>query len=350
MIRHASFVGSLILTFLAACDNVSWGGADVTIVPPPPKASGSPAPGVEPGAERAPEGPVLYHVVATTEGGRITPVAEISGDTLLPLRPISDARAYGDVFVAANLQPGSEFVLFHDGIRAGTFVAQSATVAATACTPGPRGTGLLELSAGAQNVREFLAIAKVQAPQIQRRGESTLEPTRTMRLLAPILADGILRSRGSPLPTNWERALAQLQPFPVAGAQDPAFVATFLVGDTLGPGLDDAGQSLFFVAMPARMGYDTVFVEFRDYATTGKAAPHLIDFLDWNGDEVPDLLIRVFGVTDEWYEAVARTDDRWRVIFSDRCARPIVAPAQDPIAGDTMLIDTTQAVPPDTAS
>jgi hypothetical protein len=337
VIKRAPLAGCLILTFLVACDNVSWGGADVTIVPPPPKANGAPEPGIEPGSERLPGGPVLYHVELSNSGGRITPIAEIAGDSLSALRPIRDPQAWGEAFIERHLEPGSEFVLFHEGVRVGTLIAQTAAIDASGCRPMPRGTGTLELGQNAAGVREFLALAKAQAPQIQRRNEQPLVPTRTMRVLAPILADRMLRSRKSPLPGNWEKALVQLQPFPVPGSTDQAFTATFLVSDTLGPGLDDKGQALFFVALPASMGYDTAFVEFRNYATTGKAAPAVLDFLDWNSDDVPDLLLRVQGVNDAWYEAVGRRNGRWRTLFTDRCERPVAEPPAP---------DTTTAAPP----
>jgi hypothetical protein len=245
----------------------------------------------------------------------------MAGDSLKLIRPGGDARAFGESFIAEHLRQGSEFVLFRQGVRAGTFVTQSAVLTESACGPTPVATGALELSATAGNAPEFLALAKIQAPQVQRRPPASLVPNRTMRVLAPILADNLLRARNAPLPANWERALAQLQPFAPGANQDLAFSATFLVGDTLGPGLDEEGQALFFIGVPANMGYDTVFVQYRDYASGGKAAPRMIDALDWNRDDVPELLLRVYGTTDSWFEAVGRSrNGKWRTLISDRCA------------------------------
>lgn len=345
VIKHAPVAGCLILIFLAACDNVSWGGADVTIVPPPPKASEAPEPGVEPGAERLPEGPILYHVRVTDGSAGITPVAEISGDTLLPLRAAANDLAYAQAFVSTNLRQGSEFVLFRSGVRAGTFITQSATVDEAVCRPTPRGTGILELSEAGEDVLEFLAIARVQAPQIQRRTPPSLTATNTMRLLADNYADRIIVSRGFSRPNDWNRARARIQPFAVPNAQDPGFTATYLVGDTLGPGLDDVGHAVFFVAMPGRLSFDTVYVRLRSYAADGKAAPEMVDFLDWNRDDSPDLLLRVFGTTDTWFEAVSRdADGRWRTVFADRCERP------EPVAPDSALTLTPAPTPPDTGT
>lgn len=343
VIKHAPVAGCLILTCLAACDNVSWGGADITVVPPPAKANEAPEPGVEPGAERMPEGPILYHVRTAGDNAAIMPVAEISGDTLLPLRAIADDMAYASALASANLRQGSEFVLFHHGVRAGTFITQSSTIDESLCRPMPRGEGVLELGQAAEGVSEFLAVARVQAPQIQRRSPPALKSTTTMRLLADVYADKIIVSRGLKRPNDWDRARARIQPFAVSGSQDPGFTATYLVDDTLGSGLDDVGDAVFFVAVPGQLSFDTVFVSVRDYASGGKAAPEMVDFLDWNRDDSPDLLLRVFGTMDAWYEAVSRTaDGKWRSVFSSRCERPA------PVSPDSTVEQGAQPPPPAT--
>ena len=323
---------------------MSWGGIDVTVLPPPPRPSGGPAPGIEPGAERLPEGPILFHVDASAGGGSMVPVAEISGDTLIPLRATADARVYGENFIAEHMRQGSEFVVFREGVRAGTFIVSGAALDSSLCGPVPRASGSLELGEAGTGVGEFLALERVQAPQVPRRAAQPLEATRAMRVLAPIYADKLLRNRQAGLPGNWERAMAQLAVIRLSDTRNPGFTSTFLVGDTLGPGLDDAGHSLFFVAMPSQLGYDTVYVSFHDYARTGKAAPQVVDFLDWDRDEWPELLVRVFGARSTWFEAVGRdTGGRWRRIFSDRCeVEP--TPAAPPSRPDTVT-----AAPPDTS-
>jgi hypothetical protein len=78
----------------------------------------------------------------------------------------------------------------------------------------------------------------------------------------------------------------------------------------------------------------------------------MVDFMDWNRDDSPDLLLRVFGTTDTWFEAVSRdADGRWRTVFADRCERP------EPVAPDSAdapLTPTTDSAvagtPPDTTA
>ncbi len=329
--RYARAAALLILALLPACDNVSWGGADLAVVPPPPRAAAAPdttAAG-EPTTERMPVGPVLYHVLRDSATASMVPVAEVSGDTLIPVRAAGDPVAYGTRFIAEHMRQGAEFALFADGVRAGTFVVQSAQVneSANPCLQRPIANGILELGANTAGMAEFLAISKPHAPQVPRRIDEQLQVSRTMQVVGPILAERMIRARGASLPGNWQRAMEQVTPFPAANQQSAAFATTFLVGDTLGPGLDSEGYSLFFVGVPALASFDTVYVDYRDYTTTGKQAPRVIDFIDWNRDEQVDLLLQVFGISDVWYEAVSRgSDGTWRRVLRDRCERP-AAPA-----------------------
>lgn len=338
--RHARAAALLIVAFLTACDNVSWGGADMAIVPPPPKSTAAPdttAAG-EPTTERMPTGPVLYHVLRDSLTATMVPVAEVSGDSLLAVRAAGDPGAYGTRFIAEQMRQGAEFALFADGVRAGTFVVQSAMVreSTDACLQRPVAQGALELGANAAGVTEFIAIAKPHAPQVPRRIDQQLQVSRTMQVVGPILAERMIRARNASLPGNWQRAMEQVTPFPVANQQSAAFATTFLVGDTLGPGMDNDGYSLFFVAIPALASFDTVYVDYRDYPTTGKQAPRVIDFIDWNRDEQVDLLMQVYGIDDRWYEAVSRgADGEWRRVFRDRCERS-AAPVVEDEALDTV--------------
>lgn len=313
-----------MLTVVTACDNVGWGGADIAVVPPPPKAA-TLAEGTEGPAEKLPDGPILFYVVPNEGGGTMVPVGQIAGDSLLPLHAQKDPGLYAGRFIAANMRRGSEFALYRNGARVGTFVVQNSSLPdAKSCPALPRAQGSLELSSGAQQIPEFLAIAKPYAPEIHRQVGFDTQPNRNMQVVAPILAEKMIRARHAELPGNWQRAMAQLKPIPIANAANPGFAATFLVGDELQIGGDNVGYSVFFVGVPAtQFGYDTAFVSFTDYPTKGKAAPRVIDVLDWNRDGQVDLLLQVYGNADTWFEAVGRNDrGQWRRTFRDRCAKP----------------------------
>jgi hypothetical protein len=313
----------LIVILLAGCDNVNWGGADFAVVPPPPSAAPETPAGPEPaaGVEPLPQDPILYYVARTATGSFMTPIGMITGDTLAGIRATGDARTYAERFIAEFMRQGTEFTLFTGGRRAGTFIVQTATLPDTpACPLLPTATGQLELSTGLR-ATEFLAIARADAANVQQSAARTEVPNR-LRIVAPILAERMIRVRGAQLPGNWQRALAQLTAFPLPNQPNPGFTATFLVGDTLGPGLNDEGYSLFYIGVPtaSQTGFDTAYVSFRSYPETGKAAPRVIDFLDWNRDGSAEILLQVYGVANTWFEAIG-TDPRggWRRIFQDRC-------------------------------
>ena len=326
----------------ASCDNVNWGGSDVAIVPPPPRADALPASADDLAADPLPEGPLLFYVVPSSDGATMVPVAEITSDSLTPLRGQKDSRAYATRLVAAQMRRGAEFVLYRRGTRVGNFVIQQATVpSGNVCPMLPTARGTLELSSAAAQIPEYLAISKVSAPEMGRNLAFVTEPNRNMQVIAPILAERMIRARQAELPGNWQRAMAQLQPFPIANSRDAGFAATFLVGDEMRTGGDALGYSLFFIGQPgAQFGYDTVFVNFNDYPRTGKAAPRLVDFLDWNRDGQVDLLMQVYGPNGTWFEAVSKVNNTWTRTFQDRCQ------------GGTSAIPTadTSAVPRDTSA
>jgi hypothetical protein len=293
-----------------------------------------------------PEGPVLYYVANRADGAVMVPVGEIAADSLLPIRARGDAAAFGQRFIADHLRQGAEFVLFRHGQRVGTLVVESAEAAGPGVCPAlPRARGTMELAPGADQIAEFIAIANPYAPEIRRRAGTPLEISRTMQVLGPILAEKMIRARRAPLPGNWQSAMEQLYPIPISGASDPGFATTFLVSDTLGPGADNEGYSLFFVGVPAQFSYDTVFVQFTNYAEAGKAAPRVVDFLDWNRDDQPDLLLQVYGINDIWFETVGKTQGgTWRRTFRDRCqpGRAAASAVPQPALSDTLTRDTVR--------
>ena len=342
VIRYAHAAAALIVILLAACDNVSWGGADIAVVPPPPKATETPEGAEEAGVEPLPSLPILYYVARNGDTASLTPVGQISGDSLVPIRAAGDAATYGGRFIAEFMRQGAEFTLFTAGRRAGTFIVNAAELPqAPACPLLPVATGTLEMS-GRVVETEFLALARADAPSAATALQRPVVPPGVTATVAPILAERALRARGSELPGNWAAAIEQMSAFPLAGQASTGYAATLLVGDELTTGLDDQGYSLFYIftESPSQTGYDTVYVSYRNYAETGKAAPRVIDYLDWTRDESPELLLQVYGVNDTWFEAIGRSaDGTWRRVYRDRCedgGRRLPTPARpDSAARDT---------------
>lgn len=332
----------MIVILLTACDNVSFGGARVAVVPPPPRAESAPEGSDEAGIAALPSSPILYYVARTPDGAYMTPVGFVDSDSLGSIRSDGDAETFGGRFIAEFMREGAEFTLFSRGRRAGTFIVGAAAMPdGEACPALPTATGTLELS-GSVEATEFLALARADAPAVPGRTAPPETTNRMRNIVAPILAERIIRSRGAELPGSWARANAQVMAFPAANVQDPGFTATFLVGDALGPGAaSERAHSTFFIAVPTRdqTGYDTVHVSFRPYATEGKGAPRVVDYLDWSRDGQPELLLQVYGRDDAWFEAYgADREGRWRRVFMDRCeqgGRSLTPPAPPDTAADT---------------
>jgi hypothetical protein len=330
----------LMVIGVAACDNVEWGGVDMTVVPPPPQSG--PAAGPMEAGDRLPGGPILYHVTRDSAGTTMIPVGEIADGALHPIPTGDDAAEFSDRFITAFLRQGAEFTLFHQGRRAGSLTVQSATAPAPgACRALPRATGSLQLAEAGTEATEFLAMPRTQAPEGRMIPGGEIAVEGRMQVVGNILAERALRARRAPLP-NWARARRQIHPFPVSETRDLGFTATFLVDDELAIGNDDEGYSLFIVYTPmAQSGYDTAYVKYTSYTAEGKAAPRTIDFLDWDRDGSPELLLEVFGTRNKWYAAVGSDDDEWSRIFEDLCDPGAeVAPA-DTAAADTTASDTT---------
>lgn len=333
----ARLAAPLILIGLGGCDNVEWGGVQLSVVPPPPSAE---APESElQAAERLPDGSVVYYVRRDSAGAEVIPVGAVTDDGMDAIQPGGDPEGFGTRFIAAYLREGAELTLFSRGRRAGTMIIDSAYVpTGDVCNRLPRATGHMELSGSAGEATEFLAMARTQAPDGRvMPGDPAID--RRMQVLGPIMAERALRARGAQLP-NWSNALRQIFPFPISESRDLAFTATFLVDDELQVGNDTTGYSLFMVYTPeAQSGYDTAFVAYTVYPEEGKAARRVVDFLDWDRDGTPELLLEVYGTRNRWFEALGRTDDGWERTLQERCG------AAAPAAADTTVTDTVDGSP-----
>lgn len=326
----ARLAALLILIPVAGCDNVEWGGVQFAVTPPPPKAE-APESELE-AAEQLPDGPVLYYVRRDSANVEVVPVGVVTDDGMEAIEPGGDVEGFGNRFIAAYLREGAELTLFHRGRRAGTVIVDSAYVpAGDLCVRLPRATGRTELSGGAGAATEFLAMARTQAPD-GRGLPGTPEVDRRMQIMGPILAERALRARGAQLPA-WSTAVRQIFPFPSAEGRDLGFTATFLVDDELQVGNDTTGYSLFIVYTPSAAGYDTAYVSYTSYPRQGKAAPRVVDFLDWDRDGAPELLLEVYGTRNRWFEAIGRTGDGWERILRQQCTT----------AGATVAADTARA-------
>lgn len=326
--RHATrrLSAFLILTALAACDNVEWSGQSVKIVPPPPHT-----PDVEPPTDVGtaanlglPSGTVLFHVSLQGQVAQVVPVAEVAGDSLRTLRRPAGVspEAYEERFRATVLPPNTELVLFRRGAEVGT-VQVTGPAALTPCGV-PTATGRGATVAAAADQTDFLAFRRGLAPEVM--GEyAALQIDGSIRRYASIVAERLVLQNGLPRPRSWTGAQRDVQPLDVVRGGNLEMAATYLSGDNLGVGPgEEGGYAVFYVASyETRSGYTPVYSDVRDYRRTGKAAPRLVDYLNWNGKGGNEMLIQVFGPDQSWYEAVsADAGGRWeRVWQGSPCQR-----------------------------
>ena len=312
-----------ILLALSACDNVQWGGSDVEIIPPPPAQV---LMADQPDAETSvalglPVGPVLFHLQKTEQGSVLVPVAELSGDSLRAIRRGTGIAAdtFQRRFRETVLPVGARFRLFRRGAPVGTFIVQ-ADGPITPCGL-PSALGNATVVAAAADATEFLGFAEGLTPEV--RGQfNPPQVTGSINTYASIVAERLILQAGLPRPRSWVGAQRDLDPLQIVPGGHPEMSATYLVGDTLGVGAaDPQGYSVFYIAdYETARGYSPVYTEVRDYRRTGKQAPKLVDYINWNGQPGEDILLQVFGRNDSWYEAVSRRGNRWEKVWQgDRC-------------------------------
>ena len=314
----AGAVLCLIVSAVAACDNVQWGGADIEIVPPPPSSS---AIEIEPDEQvysefGLPRGSVLFHVMRTEAGSLLVPVAELSGDSLRTLRRPAGVspEAFESRFREAVIPAGAEFALFRRGAEVGTFLAQRPGPVTPCGLPTVFGNATVV--AAAVDAPQFLGFRRGLEPDVA--GEFTpLQITGSIRTYASIVAERLILQNGLPRPRSWQGAQRDLQPVEVMEGGHPEMVATYLVGDSLAAGpADPQGYSVFYLAdYQTERGYNPVYSEVHDYRKDGKISLRVVDYLNWDGAEGQEMLLEVFRRAGKGYSLLAQRGSEWEKMW-----------------------------------
>jgi hypothetical protein len=301
----------------AGCDNVIWGGADIQIVPPPPPQSSIQ---IEPDARvfaefGLPTGPLVFHLLQQDGATQLIPVAEIGGDAPRAVRRPAGVspEAYESRFRDTVLPLGAQFDVFRRGYRVGTFVAQR-NGPVTPCGV-PTVYGNVTVVAAAVDAGEYLAFRQGLSPMI--RGEfSPPQITGSIRTYSAILAERLILQAGLPRPRSWAGAQRDLQSLEIMPGAHPEMSATFLVGDELAVGTPQPeGYSVFYIAdYETRRGYMPVYSEVRDYRRAGKAAPRVVDYVNLDDGDSPEVVVQVFGSSQSWYDVIGLRNGEWAKI------------------------------------
>lgn len=320
--------GALMIGALAGCDNVAWGGADFEWRPPPPKEVVEPEISEEPEEvlPPLPEGPVLFLVQRADAEWRAEPLGEIGADTLMPMATDALYPGFTARYVRERLGEGREFVLFQGSSRLGRFVAGAQVQPdSTYCQPRPSVSGFVELVPEAVGLTSFLALPAEQAGHLGRGLPVDLEMTRGQGITSYRLAEQLFNERRYRWPPDIAAARASVRVFPTAHSAQPLIASTYLYRDGLGVGAaPEAAYSMFFIAEDRGSEYAPTYVWYRNVEESGKGAPRLQTWGDWDADGQEELLLDVFGAESRWLAALDRPGGatQWHLSFQDACGQP----------------------------
>jgi len=331
--RRRWLVIAVILTVAQGCDNVTWGGIDVRLEAPPARDSINP-PAVE--IERSnpatpppelPDGPILLTGTRTGARATLTVVGEVQLDAVADFPSDQDIPGYRDYFAAQLLAPGTEFVLFSEGVRVGRLVADSTSVDESFCVARPTVTGVVEMVPSAANATRFLALPASQAADRPYATHRSLAHDYDQRVASIRLASETIPRVGAAWPPSVLAIRADMQAFQFQGAAAPTIAASFLYRDRLQvESAPDAAYSIFFLGEMGQSDYQASYVWYRPVGAQGKGAPRFLDHLDLDGDGQAEVLLEVFGEDSRWFASLARRGGAWTTAFQDSCGQSNPSP------------------------
>jgi hypothetical protein len=317
---------AVILSVPSGCDNVKWGGIDVRLQAPSTQASAVPDSAAQPVAEVTlpplPGGPIL--LAGTRDGDRatLTVVGEVRGDALGALPTEEQAPGFLSHFTSTLLAPGTELVLFSEGVRVGRLTVSATATDTLFCQPRAQVTGVVELVPGASGAGRFLALTD-SAARRRAYGAFRVQGTEYDQRAASIaLATEAIRQVGAAWPTSLVEARGDIQSFRMSDAPGPSVAATFLLGDQLAVAEPGAGAYSLFVLGTSQGGaYQASYAGYRS-AAEGKGAPRYFAHLDWDGDGDTEILLDVFGARTRWFASLGQRGGAWVQTFQDPCGAP----------------------------
>lgn len=331
------WLSALVIVIAASgCDNVEWGGMDVSLQPPPPSGIAPLSDSAEAAADtsgfRLPAGPVLYMAerVDSLSAAQLIPVGEISGDSILPFPSESDAPGYRNAFALERMGQGREYVLFARGTRVGTMVTREVTTDESFCAPRPAAQGVVELIPQAFDARRFLAMDKDPAADFPHEPYSTEEHDRAQRAASIDLTAELIPQVGARWPTSMVESRQDMQALRIDGT--PGFAATFLFRDQMDRSrAESSSWAMFVFALLQEGAYAPAYVWYREAGREGKGAARFFEQLDWDRDGDTELLLEVVGEGARWTAGVGHRDDQWQRTFQEPCgerARPVAEAGQ----------------------
>ena len=324
-----------IVMVVLGCDNVEWGGVDVSLrSPSEPTIMEAPAPPADTTATPVtprPSEPVLYLGRRVGSEAWLVPVAEMRADGLHALPGDGSAQEIR-AFAERHFAGGSTFTLFSEGVRVGTLTAAEYSVVASFCGARPRVRGPIEIVPNAAATNTFLALSSDIGASFAYEDYEAVVQTRDLRVTSLNTMRALLPTLRATWPESVLAIRRDIQMFRDGSEQAPTVVATFVYGDSLqvGPAAPDAYSVFLIVSDPDGSGYQTSYVDYRLWSQHGKGAARYFDRMDLDGDGTPELILEVLGESSIWIATLKRGDDGWRESYRDSCGLPAPVAARAP--------------------
>ncbi len=321
-----------IVTAAFGCDNVSFGGMSVTLEGPPGDSLDTGSEGASSQAETGPEkieyGPLLYAGIRQGDSALVVPIAELVEGQLRPFPEGAAGTQLASQIREERMNPGRKLVLFHRGVRVGTFTfATLLEDMGVYCSPRPQAMGPMELSPSASAAERFLALGEEMGEVEPYGAFESFVPESQHRIAIQNLAGEALNE----LRAQWPAVALQntrqdLKVFRPGRDDGPSVVATFLVQDemAIGPAPDPA-YSLLIIGAPMGNRFSRVYTWYRRVADHGKGAPRFFSKMDWDRDGDEELLLEVFGAENRWWAALDREGGVWSLVFQEPCGTPLAS-------------------------
>jgi hypothetical protein len=330
----------VILTALPGCDNVQWGGVEMTLRSPDPPPSAEPAEVTEPGEPPPPApvvtAPLLYFVEREGTSATLVPIAAMEADGFAPLPRPDETPDMVERFPLERWEEGTEFLLLDRGRRAGTFIADGTVDSHTeTCELRPRGHGRVELRPEAQASTRFLAVRRGDLQSVGLdslaatvpRGDWPAYPSAAeLRDQAQATARFTLQRAGIPWPPSIpEFTLDQRAVTLADGSVGLAGSYAFAGGLEIGR-VPVSGFGLFVLARPSEAGTWTPLWIWHQTIRQGKAFPRMLAEGGLHPGRSPEILLEVFGEDRKWFTLLGEEDGEWRLVYRDPCG-------EDPAGG-----------------
>ena len=317
-----------IVIVATGCDNVEWGGIDVSLRSPSESPVSDPPPDEvevveDTVSDGPPLGPVLYLGYRDGDQATLVPVAEIRPEGLFPIEGIGSVEESRS-FAAEHLTPGLEFTLFSNGAQVGTFSAEVFSVDERYCRVRPQIRGHIELTSAAATVRKFLAVPVREGSELGYGTYSPVAQTTDLRNTSLRMALRVLRDVGVFLPGDVIDIRRDIQMFRTRPGATPTVVATFVYADDLAIGpMPREAYSIFLTADDDDgVGYRRTYVEYRLGSRDGKGTARYFDHLDIDGDGSDEVVLEVMGERSMWLSTLSRQGGAWVEEYRDPCGLP----------------------------